>query len=50
MKGLALDGLFVAGVAAVLAGLSQVYPPLAWIAGGTAAIAVAVVIQRKQPR
>lgn len=49
MKGHLLDLLAISGGAAVLTGLAHVYYPLAWIAGGITAIAVAVLIERRHP-
>ena len=42
LAGLWREGLGVAGAAAILYGLAQVYPPVAWIAAGCVAIAVGV--------
>lgn len=38
---------FVAGWAAVIYGLAEIYQPLAWIAGGTVLVAAALVSRRK---
>lgn len=41
---LAVEGLGLAGAAAVLYGVAEIYPPAAWILGGLATIAVAVML------
>jgi uncharacterized membrane protein len=41
---MAVEGLGLAGAAAVLYGVAQIYPPAAWILGGLAAIGVAIAL------
>jgi hypothetical protein len=40
--------LFLLGVAAVVTGLAQMYRPLAWIGGGMAMIAAALVYRKTE--
>jgi hypothetical protein len=46
LKDLVLDGLALAGIGAIVAGLWMIYQPLAWIAGGIFLVAIAVVLAR----
>ena len=49
MRVLALDVVFVAGVAALVYGVAQVYQPAAWILGGLVTAAAALVAASKRP-